>query len=155
MDAPTPESTLRRAVPADADAVTECAKAAYEPYVAALGARPGPLLDDYAELIRRHRVWVLETEQTLVGFVILIEKKEHALLDNVAVYPEHHGKGWGRRLIALAETEARRSGYGEIQLYTHEGMQQNRDLYKRLGYEEFAERFERGLPRVYMRKPLV
>lgn len=99
-------------------------------------------------------MWVLETDQVLIGFVILIAKEDHALLDNVAVYPEHHGKGWGRRLITLAESEARRLGYSEMQLYTHEGMRQNRDLYKRLGYEEFAKRFERGLPRVYMRKPL-
>ncbi len=35
-------------------------------------------------------------------------------LVNIAVHPEHSGKGVGRILIELCQTEARRQGYKEI-----------------------------------------
>lgn len=53
-----------------------------------------------------------------------------------------------------AEDEARRLGYGSIDLYTHELMTENFALYARNGYEEVERRTERGFPRIYMRKRL-
>ena len=46
-------------------------------------------------------------------------------LDNVAVAGNFQGKGIGRRLIDFAEAEARRRGFGEIRLYTHQTMHEN------------------------------
>lgn len=145
---------LRRASQADVEAVTACVTAAYEPYVERIGQVPGPLLDDYAVLLKNHRAWVLEEAGAVLGLVILMEKESHALLDNVAVHPDAQGRGLGKRLINLAEQQAWALGYSEIQLYTHEKMLENRALYKKLGYEVFDHRLERGLRRVYMKKYL-
>ena len=53
-----------------------------------------------------------------------------------------------------AESEARRLGYGHLDLYTHERMTENIAMYERIGYVEVDRRTERGFPRVYMRKRL-
>lgn len=76
------------------------------------------------------------------------------LLDNVAVAPEAQGTGLGRRMLAFAERAAVEAGYGTINLYTNEAMTENIALYTRLGYAETHRAEEKGLRRVYMRKPL-
>lgn len=60
----------------------------------------------------------------------------------------------GRRLLELAEAEARRQGFHSIYLATHELMTENRALYARIGYVEYDQRVIAGYPRVFMRKRL-
>jgi hypothetical protein len=60
----------------------------------------------------------------------------------------------GRRLLAFAEAEAVRRGYGEIRLYTHQAMSENQRLYAATGYEETGRGSEAGYERVFMRKRL-
>lgn len=110
------------------------------------------MLEDYGEVVRRHRVFVLEHGGRVAGVVVLVRKEDGLLLDNVAVRPEYQGRGYGRQLIAFAEAEARRQGLAELELYTHERMVENIEMYRRLGYVETERRKERGYDRVYMRK---
>lgn len=112
------------------------------------------MLEDYSDVIAWHRVFVAEDRGRIVGLVVLIAEGEHALLDNVAIHPDAQGRGLGRRLIRLAEDEARRLGFSAIELYTHELMTENQALYARLGYREFDRREEKGYRRVYLRKSL-
>lgn len=112
------------------------------------------MLDDYTQVIWQHDAFVLESDQSVVGAVVLIRKGQGILLDNVAVDPAYQGKGYGRRLIEHAEAEARRQGFAHLDLYTHECMTENIAMYKRLGYGETERRSERGYQRVYMRKQL-
>ena len=112
------------------------------------------MLDDYAETIRNHRVFVIDSGGEIVGAIVLIEERGTILLDNVAVLPSRQAEGIGRRLMLLAEEEARRLGYGSIDLYTHEMMTENFALYARNGYEEVERRTEKGFPRIYMCKRL-
>jgi predicted N-acetyltransferase YhbS len=72
------------------------------------------MLDDYAEVIRGHHVSVAELDGDVGGVLVLKVTDEGFLLDNVAVDPRHHGKGVGRRLLELAESEAHRAGHGSI-----------------------------------------
>jgi hypothetical protein len=51
---------LRPAAAEDAEAVTACVQAAYAHYVERIGARPGPMNDDYAKLIGEGRVTVAD-----------------------------------------------------------------------------------------------
>lgn len=144
----------RPAAAGDAPGIARCVEAAYSHYIDRIGERPGPMLDDYRQVVRDHRVFVVEGGGEIAGAVVLIEKAGTILLDNVAVLPSRQGEGIGRRLMLHAEDEARRLGYGVIDLYTHELMTENFALYARNGYEEVERRTERGFPRIYMRKRL-
>jgi ribosomal protein S18 acetylase RimI-like enzyme len=153
MSALDPE--IRPARLEDAAAVTACVAAAYSPYVDHIANPPGPMLDDYAEQIRQHNVFVLLEGSNVIGVLVLIEKEQALLLDNVAVHPEYQRRGLGQKLIELAEAEARRLGFSTIILYTNERMTENIKLYKKLGFVETEQRVEQGYQRVYMRKDLL
>lgn len=145
---------LRPAEARDHRAVAAIVDAAYDRYVAGMGKKPGPMLDDYADLISRGRVTVLDSAEGVCGLVVLIPEDEAMLLDNVAVAPSVHGRGFGRMLIEFAEVAARRAGYTTIRLYTHEIMVENARLYARLGYVETGRGVEAGYRRIYMEKSL-
>ena len=113
------------------------------------------MLDDYAQVIWQHQVFVAEQQTKVIGVIVLIRKGRGILLDNVAVHPGHQGKGLGGRLVALAEAESRRQGFTQLDLYTHECMTENIAMYKKLGYVETERRSERGYQRVYMCKRLL
>lgn len=149
-----PAPHLRPAEARDGRAVAAIVDAAYTPYVARMGKKPGPMLDDYADLISRGRVTVLVTADGVAGLVVLVPEADAMLLDNVAVAPAAHGRGFGRMLIDFAEDAARRSGYTTIRLYTHETMVENARLYARLGYVETGRRDVGGYRRIYMEKTL-
>lgn len=145
---------IRPALPQEAGAVREVVHAAYRHYVARIGQPPGPMLDDYAQRIANGQAWVLEDAGTIAGVLVLEERADGFLLDNVAVLPDRHSRGFGRALVAFAEAEARRRGWGEIRLYTHALMTENQALYRRLGFVETARLQEKGFDRVYMVKRL-
>ena len=146
---------IRPATPSDRAAVEEVVRAAYSIYIARIGKSPGPMLDDYAKLIADEAVSVFEVDGAIAGLIVLLPAPDHLLLDNVAVHPERQGGGIGRRLIAFAESEARRLGYRELRLYTHETMTENIALYRRLGFVEAGRGHEAGYDRVFMTKPLI
>lgn len=146
--------TLRTASPADAEAVSACVNAAYAQWVAVIGTRPGPMLENYVDVLAHTQTHVVEHCGRIVGVLVLSITQDGFLLDNVAVRPDVRGRGVGAFLLSLAEREAKQQGYDSIYLYTHERMAENIALYKRLGYTEFARREERGFRRVYMRKNL-
>lgn len=58
--------TIRLATAEDRPAIESLVASAYAPYVARIGRKPGPMLDDYAALIRDSRVHVLETNGAIV-----------------------------------------------------------------------------------------
>jgi GNAT superfamily N-acetyltransferase len=145
---------IRPARPSEADALRDVVHAAYRHYIPRIGKPPGPMLDDYAARIADGQAWVLEDAGRITGILILEETPEGFLLDNIAVPPEGQGKGYGRALIEFAEAEARRRGFAEIRLYTHEMMTENIALYTRIGFVETHRVSEKGYDRVYMTKPL-
>jgi len=150
----TTTATIRRARGADAPAMAACVHSAYRHYAPRIGKPPGPMLDDYAEVVRRHEAYVAESDGAVVGVLVIVETGGGFLLDNVAVAPEFQGRGLGRRLVEFAESSVRARGGRAIELYTHERMTENIAMYARLGYEETDRRTERGYERVYMRKIL-
>lgn len=145
---------IRSAVQADADAITDCVANAYGHYQERIGRPPGPMVQDYHKLIRECDVLVALIDQEIQGVLVLAQTSEGFLLDNIAVNPRVQGKGIGRALLELAEQRARSAGYDSIYLYTNAMMSENRELYARIGYEEYDRRTEQGLDRVYMRKSL-
>jgi len=145
---------IRKATLSDIFEIQECAEAAYQHYIDRIGKPPGPMLDDYANVIRRHIVFVAETEK-IIGILVLIPSATGILLDNVAVHPDQQGKGLGKHLVNLAESEAATRGFKKLDLYTHERMHENIELYKKPGYTETERKEVQGYNRVYMEKYLV
>ncbi|MCX4164710.1 MULTISPECIES: GNAT family N-acetyltransferase [Paraburkholderia] len=145
----------RRAVPADRQAIEEIVRQAYSPYISRIGRPPGPMSDDYERLIDAGRVYVVETQATIQGILVLVPEPDAMLLDNVAVALSARGTGIGRGLLEYAEHSARAAGYRAIRLYTHETMTENIALYSRIGYTETHRAEEKGLKRVFMVKHLV
>ncbi len=152
---PDIEYSLRSAIAADAANVTALVNAAYGHYEQQIGMVPRPMMDDYAEVIKNYRVTVAESNQTIVGVIVLTVTDEGFLIDNVAVDPSYRRKGVGKALLTFAESEARRAGFDSVYLYTHEKMTENIALYAKIGYTEYDRRSQGDFSLVYMRKQLI
>src|SRR5579872_2510801 len=105
---------IRPARPDDRETVEQIVNTAYSVYIERIGKPPGPMLDDYRRLIDDGAVSVLEADGAITAIIVLLPQSDHLLLDNIAVAAEHQGKGLGRRLIAFADSEARRLGHPEV-----------------------------------------
>lgn len=139
----------------DLEAIKRCAELAYEPYIAAIGRKPAPMVADFAKLIFEKKVYIKKDgEQKLTGFIVFYPQNNAMHLENVAVMPFAHGKGIGRALMDYCEDQSRALGYEEVELYTNEKMRANLAIYPRLGYVETDRRIEDGFHRVYFRKKL-
>ncbi len=149
-----PGQTIRPAHAGEAGAIRDVVRRAYEKYVPRMGCEPGPMLDDYGKRVADGAAFVVEVAGRIAGVLVLLPGDDHLLLDNVAVDIGLQGHGIGTSLIAFAEAEAVRRGYGEIRLYTHETMVENVRMYERLGYQETGRGKQAGYHRVFMRKRL-
>lgn len=145
---------IRKAGQPDLIAVAACVDAAFQPYVTVVGKPPAPMVADYALLIGRGSVHLLEEEGALLGVIVLEPCADHLFVETLAVPPEHQRKGAGSRLMRFAETEARRFGLPEIRLYTHEAMTGSIAFYRALGFTESERRTEDGYARIYLTSPV-
>ena len=98
------EYSFRSAIGADVPKVAALVNAAYGHYVERVGIKPRPMTDDYAEVIANQQVTVAESHGAIVGVIVLTVDDEGFLIDNVAVYPSHRGKGLGRALLTGCHT---------------------------------------------------
>ena len=129
----------------DLNAVEEIVQNAYSHYVARIGRKPLPMLDDYRMLIEKSCVHVVEHDGSVQGVLVLIPEPDAMLLHNVAVATAAQGLGLGRRMLEFAERAAIDRGYHCIRLYTNEAMTENIALYTRIGYSETHRAEEKGL----------
>jgi ribosomal protein S18 acetylase RimI-like enzyme len=145
---------FRSATAEDAVAVSRLVHAAYHHYVDRIGGPPGPLTEDYTDVIAQRDVTVAEIDGSLIGVVVTGETPDGFAIENVAVHPDRQGQGLGRALIDHAEAAARRSGYDSVYLYTHEKMTENLAWYERMGYREYDRQVLPIGHRMFLRKPL-
>jgi ribosomal protein S18 acetylase RimI-like enzyme len=145
---------FRRARGEEAGAIRELLEAAYSVYVPRMGRLPLTMGTDFAAAIRDHLVWVLMEDDRLLAVLHLLSRADHLFIDDVAVRIDRQRQGIGKRLLAFAETEARRRGHREIRLFTNATMVENIALYQSLGYREFRREPCQGTDIIYMRKPL-
>lgn len=125
---------LRRAKATDADAIRELTRAAYGKWVPLIGREPKPMVADYEAAVLAHRFDLLYVDGRLAALIETIREPDHLLVENVAVSPDFQGRGFGRGLMAHAETLARELGLATIRLYTNQRFVENVELYRRLGY---------------------
>ncbi len=145
---------IRKAWANEASAVRDVVRAAYQHYVTVIGTKPAPMMDDYAKRIAADQVWVLLDGSEIAGVLVLEDRPDCFLLDNIAVRPDRQGSGFGRTMLDFAEAEAVRLGRNAITLYTNALMTRNIAIYAARGYVERERKIEKGFDRVYMVKSL-
>lgn len=110
------------------------------------------MVADFAAAQREGQLEILQCEQSTIGYLVSFTRNSSLFVENVAIAPQHQGKGYGGGVFALLEARAKVFGLAAIELYTNEKMTENLDFYPRLGFEEFDRRTEAGFKRVYFRK---
>ena len=143
---------IRRAVAVDLPAVKAVTDAAYRRYIERIGVAPKPMEADHAANVAAGRVFV--TGEPVIGLVVVEAREDHLFLDSIAVHPDAHGTGVGRRLLHFVDAHARALRLPEVRLYTNAMMWENQKIYPRYGYEVVERRVDGPYDRVHYRKRL-
>ena len=125
---------LRRATPADADAIRDLVRAAYSRWVPIMGREPIPMQAEYAAAAVRHVIDLHEIDRVFAALIEMHVAQDHLFVVNVAVAPIFQGRGLGRALMAHAERYAASLGLDAVRLLTNKAMDANARLYLGLGY---------------------
>ena len=74
-----PVITIRHAEVEDAAAISALVTEAYTPYIARIGKKPAPMLDDYRQVIADDEVFVLTHDAVIAG-VLVVSQEDTTLL---------------------------------------------------------------------------
>jgi predicted N-acetyltransferase YhbS len=146
--------STRPAAAPDVAEIEAIVAAAFGIYRSRMDCDPAPMTADYPALVAAGQVWVALEDDQIVGLIVLAPAADHLYLDTVAVRPGSQGSGVGRRLLALAESEAARRGLPAVVLCTNAVMTENLAYYPRRGYRLTHRRRQDGFSRVFFRKDL-
>jgi peptidyl-dipeptidase Dcp len=87
------------------------------------------------------KVWVVEDQGKLVGFLLLMHRPEHqAQLRYFILEKKYRGIGLGRRLISEWMDFYREKGYEGAYLYTTSGLDSAVHLYESFGFRKVSEK---------------
>ncbi|MFJ3305809.1 GNAT family N-acetyltransferase [Streptomyces sp. NPDC086549] len=143
---------IRPAVAADVPALKAVTDAAYHDYIERIGVVPQPMRADHAANVAAGKVFV--TGDPVIGLVVIEARLDHLFLDSIAVHPDAHGRGVGRRLLHFVDARARELGLTEVRLYTNVMMWENQKIYPKYGYEVLGRRVDGPYDRIHYRKRL-
>ncbi len=146
------DETIRPATADDIEAITTLTRSAYAKWVPLISREPLPMKVDYAEAFRKHRFDLLFAGSEMAALIETVRRAEDLLIENVAVSPAFQKRGYGHRLLALAEERARQVGLPCVRLYTNALFAENIKLYLSLGYEIEREEPLNGGAAIHMRK---
>ena len=145
------ERNIREATPEDSDNLKNCMESAYATYQGRMsGVRLPPMDVNYLSEIKNYPTWVVESEGSILGGLIMVFENDQASIANIAVNPKFQGQGIGGELMRFAESKAREKNFSELQLATHVLLDENISLYRHLGWEETG----RNETRVFMKKEI-
>ena len=142
--------TFRTAMLSEVEEVGRVIRAAFTPYVRALGREfPTAGSAEFAEgwerfvaELERGDVYVALDGKQIVGAVRTKPQKDALYIDQIAVDPSRQGTGVGSWLLARIDEMARSRCLGGLSLETAEVAEANIRLYRRHGFEIVG----RGLP---------
>ncbi len=138
-------------MPGDSDGLKNCMESAYATYQERMGGKRLPPMDvDYSSEIQNYPTWVVESNGSILGGLIMVFEKDGASIANIAVDPKCQGQGIGSALMSFAESKARENNFSELHLATHVLLSKNISFYQHLGWEET----ERDETRVLMKKEI-
>jgi len=140
---------IRKAIPDDSDNLKNCMESAYAVYEKRMGGVLLPPMGvDYLSEIENYPSWVVESEGSVLGGLIMVFENDQASIANIAVNPGFQGQGIGGALMKFAESKAKENGFAELQLATHALLNENISLYQHLGWQETG----RDESRIFMTK---
>ena len=143
---------LRRARPEDAEAIAALTREAYAKWVEVIGREPLPMRVDYAEAVTRRRFDLIECDGELVALIETTPEDDWLLIENLAVRPALQKRGYGGRLLRVAERIAASAGLSGLRLYTNKLFVDNIRFYERFGFATEREAPLNGGMAVYMTK---
>jgi GNAT superfamily N-acetyltransferase len=135
--------TFRTAMLSEGEEAGRVIRAAFTPYVRALGrelpadgsAQFAEVRQRFAAELERGDVYVALDGEQIVG-AVRTEPRENALyIHQIAVDPSRQGTGVGSWLLARIDEVARSRGLGGLSLETAEMAEANVRLYRRHGFE--------------------
>jgi len=135
-----------------ADSVTERIRRADEAdLTAVLAIEAQSFSDPWSEDFFRHelfnpisRFYVIEKEQTIVGYIIFWIVADESHIANIAIHPKFRSAGLGGKLLNFAFDMARRNGAKTITLEVNEHNAAARRLYEKYRFDLTGRR-----PRYY------
>ena len=135
--------TFRTAMLSDGEEVGRIIRAAFAPYVRALGrelppdgsARLAEERERVAAELERGDVYVALDGEQMVGAVRTKPQENDLYIQQIAVDPSRQGTGVGSWILARIEEVARSRGLGGLSLETAEMAEANIRLYRRHGFE--------------------
>jgi GNAT superfamily N-acetyltransferase len=143
------EIEIRRALPKDAEALTEIAMAAkgHWGYPARWMQIWKPELTFDAKYFEKNESWTASVENQLTGFYTLMERDGNAWLENLWVLPSRIGNGIGSALFKHAIRLSKERGYHILKLESDPNAV---DFYKKMGAQKVGERHleVEGQPRI-------
>ena len=89
---------------------------------------------------QRNRVWVCEHNNKIIGFLLLMDRKEAAQLRYFLVDPDYRGIGLGSKLLNRYMDFLRECRYKASYLWTTHELTTAASLYKRFGFQLTAEK---------------
>ena len=89
---------------------------------------------------QRSRVWVCEHNNKMIGFLLLMDRKEAAQLRYFLIEPDYRGIGLGSKLLNIYLDFLRECGYKESYLWTTHELTTAASLYKRFGFQLTQEK---------------
>ena len=137
----------------DAKQLSGIAIRAYQQYVEAIGKPPAPMTADYQHHLDNDIIVTAKQDDIIIGFAIVIEKKDGFWLETIAIHPDHSGQGIGTSLMSSIEAHLRPKT-DHYQLYTNEVMIRAQSWYKQLGFRETSRHNASGFMRIYYQKSL-
>jgi ribosomal protein S18 acetylase RimI-like enzyme len=151
----SPQPRIRRAGPSDAASVRRLTREAYAQWIPVIGREPLPMKADYEKAVREHEIDLLYSDGQLVALIEVVLMADHLFIENIAVSPEHQGKGLGHYLLRHAEAKAKSAGLGELRLLTNQAFATNVRLYQSVGFRiDRTEPHFGGGTTVYMSKQI-
>lgn len=103
--------SLRAATAADVDAIRELTREAYSKWVPLIGREPLPMIADYAEAVRKHRIDPLDIDGRLAALIEMVPAADHLLIENIAVAPARQGQGIGKSCLPMPKRWPHRLGW--------------------------------------------
>ena len=76
-------TSIRRATTADLADLRQLITDAYEKYIERIGRPPAAMTADYAAALAHSRVWVLASDDAIVGALVTEDRGDHLLLETV------------------------------------------------------------------------